>query len=321
MDYYNNPIDWSKKNVLVTGGHGFLGSYVVTELQKKDTKKIIIPSSKDCDLRINSNCKKIVQDVDIVFHLAANVGGIALMKEKPGDIFYDNLMMGTQLIHEAKEAGVEKFVALGTVCSYPKFAPLPFSEDSIWNGYPEETNASYGFAKKMLIVQSQAYRQQYHFKSIVLVPTNLYGPGDNFDPAISHVIPALILKIYNAKKSNSDTITMWGDGSPTRDFLYVEDAARGILLAGERYDDSVPLNLSSQDEISIKDLVSTISELMNFNGMIKWDTSKPNGQPRRCVSNKLAEVKIGFKPQVKLRDGLKNTIDWFVKQQESKLLH
>jgi GDP-L-fucose synthase len=223
-------------------------------------------------------------------------------------------MMGTQLIHEAKEAKVEKFIALGTVCSYPKFASLPFKEDSIWEGYPEETNASYGLAKKMLIVQSQSYRQQYNFKSIVLVPTNLYGPRDNFDPAVSHVIPALILKIHNAKKSGLDSITLWGDGSPTRDFLYVEDAARGIILAAEKYDDPEPINLGSEEEISIKDLVSTISELMGFRGQIKWDTSKPNGQPRRCVSNKKAEEKIGFKPQVKLREGLQNTIDWFIKQ-------
>jgi len=321
MVYSDNSIDWTKKTVLVTGGRGFLGSYLVKELQKKGTKNIIVPSSEDYDLRINANCKKMVKDVNIIFHLAATVGGIALMKAKPADVFYDNLMMGTQIIHEAKEAGVEKVIALGTVCSYPKFASLPFSENNIWDGYPEETNASYGLAKKMLIVQSQAYRQQYDFKSIVLVPTNLYGPGDNFDPFISHVIPALILKIYNAKKTNHNTIMMWGNGSPTRDFLYVEDAARGTLLAAERYDDYVPLNLGSEEEISIKELVNMISELMNFDGMIKWDKSKPNGQPRRCVSNKRAEEKIDFKPQVKLRDGLKNTIDWFVKQQENKLLH
>lgn len=320
MVYSKKSIDWTKKNVLVTGGNGFLGSYVVKELQKKRAKCIVIPHSEDCDLRINSNCKKIVKDIDIVFHLAATVGGIALMKSKPADVFYDNLMMGTQIIHESKKANVEKIIALGTVCSHPKFASLPFYEDNIWDGYPEETNASYGLAKKMLIVQSQAYRQQYDLKSIVLVPTNLYGPGDNFDPVVSHVIPALISKIYNAKKANNDTITMWGDGSPTRDFLYVEDAAKGTLLAAERYDESVPLNLGSEEEISIKDLVNMISALMNFHCVIKWDTSKPNGQPRRCVSNKRAEEKIGFKPQVKLKDGLENTIKWFVKQQESKLL-
>ncbi len=320
MENHNTTINWNKKKVVVTGGHGFLGHYVVEQLRKKGAQDILIPSSKDCDLRNRENCKKIIQNADIVFHLAARVGGIALMQAKPADIFYDNIMMGTQLIHEAKEAKVEKLIALGTVCSYPKFASLPFKEDSIWEGYPEETNASYGLAKKMLIVQSQSYRQQYDFKSIVLVPTNLYGPRDNFDPAVSHVIPALILKIYNAKKSGLDSITLWGDGSPTRDFLYVEDAARGIILAAEKYDEPEPINLGSEEEISIKDLISTISELMGFHGQIKWDTSKPNGQPRRCVSNKKAEEKIGFKPQIKLREGLKNTIDWFIEQQETKLL-
>jgi len=319
MDQPNNIIDWSKKTVLVTGGHGFLGRYVVEQLRKRGAKNIIIPSSKDYDLRNNENCKKLVQNVDIVFHLAARVGGIALMQAKPADIFYDNIIMGTQLIHEAKEAKVEKFIALGTVCSYPKFAQLPFTEDAIWEGYPEETNASYGLAKKMLIVQSQSYRQQYNFKSISLVPTNLYGPGDNFDPAMSHVIPALILKIHNTKKSKQDAVTLWGDGTPTRDFLYVEDAARGIILAAEKYDESEPMNLGSEEEISIKDLVSLISELMDFHGQIFWDKSKPNGQPRRCVSNKKAEQKIGFRPQIKLREGLQNTIDWFNKQQESTL--
>jgi len=320
MEHHNTTINWNKKKVVVTGGHGFLGHYVVEQLRRKGAKDILIPSSKDCDLRNRENCKKIIQNADIVFHLAAKVGGIALMQAKPADIFYDNIMMGTQLIHEAKEAGVEKFIALGTVCSYPKFASLPFKEDSIWDGYPEETNASYGLAKKMLIVQSQSYRQQYDFKSIVIVPTNLYGPRDNFDPAVSHVIPALILKIYNAKKSGLDSITLWGDGSPTRDFLYVEDAARGIILAAEKYDEPEPINLGSEEEISIKDLVSIISELMGFHGQIKWDTSKPNGQPRRCVSNKKAEEKIGFKPQVNLREGLQNTITWFIEQHETKLL-
>ena len=307
-------IKWSEKNVLVTGGNGFLGRFVIKELQKKNCKKIIISSSKDCDLRLNSNCKKIVKGIDVVFHLAANVGGIGLNREKPGELFYDNLMMGTQLMHEAKNAGVEKFIALGTICSYPKFTPIPFSENSIWNGYPEETNAPYGLAKKMLLVQSQAYRQQYNFKSIVVIPTNLYGPSDNFDPKTSHVIPALILKIHNAKKINSKEIIVWGDGSPTRDFLYVEDATKGIILAAENYDEESPLNLGSSEEVSIKQLVTMISDIMDYKGKIVWDKTKPNGQPRRCVSYKKAQEKIGFEPEVSLKDGLISTIEWFVQK-------
>ena len=306
-------IDWTNKKVLVTGGNGFLGTFVVNQLKKKNTKEIVIPSSTDCDLTIQSNCKKIVQDIDVVFHLAAKVGGIGLNREKPGELFYENLMMGTQLIHEAKNSGVEKFIALGTICSYPKFTEIPFSENSIWNGYPEETNAPYGLAKKMLLVQSQAYKQQYDFNSIVVFPTNLYGPGDNFNPNSSHVIPALILKIHQAIKNNLNEITVWGDGSPSRDFLFVEDAANGIILAAESYNESEPLNLGSNEEITIKNLVQIISELMNFHGTINWDTSKPNGQPRRCVSNKRAKEKINFEPNVSLREGLQKTIEWFQK--------
>jgi GDP-L-fucose synthase len=304
-------IDWSKKNVLITGGKGFLGSFIVDLLQRKKAKRIIAPTSKECDLTKISNCKRVVQDVDIVFHLAAKVGGIGLNREKPAELFYDNLLMGIQLMNEAKKANVEKFIALGTICSYPKFTPLPFSEESIWDGYPEETNAPYGLAKKMLLVQSQAYRQQYNFKSIVVFPTNLYGPKDNFDPDSSHVIPALILKIHNANKSNFKTISLWGDGSPTRDFLYVEDAARGIILAAEKYDDIQPINLGSGQEVSIKDLIITISKLMHYKGIINWDTSKPNGQPRRCVSTKRAEEKLSFRPSVRLKEGLRRTIKWF----------
>lgn len=305
-------IEWNKKNVLITGGKGFLGSHIVDILSKKNVKKLIIPESNEYDLTQLENCKKIVQGVDIVFHLAAKVGGIGLNLEKPAELFYDNIMMGTQLIHEAKQAGIEKFIALGTICSYPKFASLPFSENEIWSGYPEETNAPYGLAKKMLLVQSQAYKKQYNFNSIVVFPTNLYGPRDNFKPASSHVIPALILKIHEAKKSDSDKITVWGDGSPSRDFLYVEDAARGIILATENYNDTEPINLGSEHEVTIKDLVTIISELMEFNGEIIWDRSKPNGQPRRCVSNKKAEKTIGFKPQISLKDGLNKTIEWFL---------
>ena len=305
-------IDWSKKSLLVTGGNGFLGSHVIDELKKKGVKEIKIPSSKDCDLIQQSNCKKVVEGIDVVFHLAAKVGGIGLNAEKPAELFYNNLMMGTQLIHEAKEAGVEKFIALGTICSYPKFTPIPFSEDSIWDGYPEETNAPYGLAKKMLLVQAQAYRQQYNFKSIVVFPTNLYGPRDNFDPKSSHVIPALILKIHNAKQSNKNRVTVWGDGSPTRDFLYVEDAARGIVLASEKYDDPGPINIGSNQEITIKELFFLISELMGFAGEIKWDTSKPNGQPRRCVDNSRAKKELGFEPRIAIKEGLRRTVDWFI---------
>ena len=302
---------WNEKTILVTGSKGFLGSFIVKELEKHDTKKIITPSAKELDLRDISNCKKAVRDVDIIFHLAARVGGIGLNMEKPGDLFYDNLMMGTQLLHEAKNASIQKFIALGTVCSYPKFSQIPFLESSIWDGYPEETNAPYGLAKKMMLVQSQAYRKQYNFKSIVVIPTNIYGPYDNFEPSRSHVIPALILKIGNAKKNNLNSITLWGDGSPTRDFLYVEDAAKGIILAADKYDDILPVNLSSEEEISIKQLAEIISDLMKFDGKIIWDSSKPNGQPRRCVSNQRAKESFSFEPKITLNIGLQKTIDWY----------
>lgn len=305
-------VDWPKKTVLVTGGKGFLGSRVVKMLKEKKVKRIIAPTSQDCDLTRISNCKRIVRGVDIVFHFAARVGGIGLNRARPAELFYDNLMMGAQLLNEAKKANVEKVIALGTICSYPKFTPIPFSEEHIWDGYPEETNAPYGLAKKMLLVQSQAYRQQYNFNSIVVFPTNLYGPKDNFNPDSSHVIPAIILKIYNAKKSKSKEISVWGDGSPTRDFLYVDDAARGIVLAAEKYDDSLPINLGSGEEVSIKDLITIVARLMRYNGTINWDSTKPNGQPRRCVSSKRAEKELGFKPSVKLEEGLRQTISWFV---------
>ena len=303
---------WNTKIVLVTGASGFMGTQVVKELKKRNPKKIICLSSKDYDLREKENCKAIVKDVDLIFHLAGKGGGIGIMKEKPAEIFYDNIMMGTNLIHEAKEANVEKFIGIGTVCSYPKFAKIPFTEELIWDGYPEETNAAYGLAKKMMIVQSEAYKKQYNFNSISIIPTNLYGPGDDFNPITSHVIPALILKIFNAKNSNS--ITLWGDGSPTRDFLYIDDVAKGIVLAAENYNDHLPVNLSSDDEISIKDLANLISKLMQFEGKIKWDKSKPNGQPRRRVSNKRAKESFRFKPETNIEDGLRNTIEWFYSQ-------
>lgn len=303
-----------QKKILVTGGNGFLGKKVVNQLKTIGAKQISITSSQDNDLTLADNCKKVVKDIDIIFHLAGKVGGIGLNREKPGELFFDNLMMGTLLINEARKAGIEKFIALGTICSYPKFAALPFSEKSIWDGYPEETNAPYGLAKKMLLVQSEAYRQQYDFNSIVVFPTNLYGPGDNFEPDSSHVIPALIKKISDAQKTKSDTITVWGDGTPTRDFLYVDDAAKGIILAAEKYNSPEPINLGSEQEISIKDLVSLIFKLMDLNGKIKWDTSKPNGQPRRCVNNERARNLLEFTPETTLENGLKNTIQWYKDQ-------
>ena len=305
-------MEWHRKSIVVTGGTGFLGSKIVSQLKEKGAKNILIPKSNECDLRNKENAKKITENADIVFHIAAKVGGIGLNQEKPGELFYDNLIMGTNLLEQARENNVEKFIALGTVCSYPKFTPIPFKEESIWDGYPEETNAPYGLAKKMLLVQSQAYRQQYNFQSIMVIPTNLYGPNDNFDDKSSHVIPALIKKIYQAKKENLKNISVWGDGSPTRDFLYVDDAANGIILAAEKYNSSLPINLGSGIEISIKELVMKIIHLMDVDVDIVWDIEKPNGQPRRCISIERARKEIGFEPKIDLDDGLKQTIDWYV---------
>ena len=302
------------KKILVTGGNGFLGRIVVEKLKKLNVKSLINPSSKELDLRLQSNCKKAVHDIDIVFHLAGKGGGIEYMRNNPAETFYDNIMMGTQLINEAKNENVEKFIALGTVCSYPKFSSIPFTENNFWEGYPEETNAAYGLSKKMMTVQSEAYRNQFNFNSISVIPTNLFGPGDDFNPNTSHVIPGIISKISKAMFTNSKEIILWGDGTPTRDFLYVDDAADGIILAGEKYNDSYPLNLGAQKEISIKELANTISRLMNFDGKINWDTTKPNGQPRRCVSNEMAEQKIGFVPKISLEDGLKKVITWHKSQ-------
>lgn len=307
-------MDWKNSIVLVTGGTGFLGSRVVSMLEKKQVKNIIVPRSMENDLRLRENCSEITKNIDVVIHLAAKVGGIGLNQEKPGELFYDNLMMGTNLMEESRKNGVKKFVALGTICSYPKITPLPFNEENIWNGYPEETNAPYGLAKKMLLVQSQAYAQQYNFNSIVVFPTNLYGPNDNFDEKSSHVIPALIKKIFFAKKEGKKSIPIWGDGSPSRDFLYVDDAADAIILAAEKYNKQDPINFGTGEEITIKELVDKIQKIMNSNLEIEWETDKPNGQPRRCVSYDRAKKEIGFIPKISLDEGLSRTINWYETQ-------
>ena len=314
-DWPDSHTFWDGKRVVVTGGNGFLGSFVVERLQAQGAD-VFVPPHRQYDLVQLPAVRDLLAEAkpEIIFHLAARVGGIGANREHPGAFFYDNLMMGTQLIHEAWRAGVSKFVALGTVCAYPKFAPIPFHEDDLWNGYPEETNAPYGLAKKMLLVQSQAYRQEYGYNSIFLLPVNLYGPRDNFDPASSHVIPALIKKCLEARARGDHQIVVWGDGSPTREFLYVADAAEGIVLAGERYNGSDPVNLGSAFEISIKDLVSTIAHLTQFEGELVWDTSQPNGQPRRKLDVSRAESCFGFKSHTTFEDGLRRTIAWYVAQ-------
>ncbi|MBE9196705.1 MULTISPECIES: GDP-L-fucose synthase family protein [Synechocystis] len=301
------------QRILVTGGAGFLGKQVVAQLIAAggDRQKITIPRSKDCDLRQASACEQAVENQDIVIHLAAHVGGIGLNREKPAELFYDNLMMGVQLIHAAYEAGVKKFVCVGTICAYPKFTPVPFKEDDLWNGYPEETNAPYGVAKKALLVQLESYRLQYGFNGIYLLPVNLYGPEDNFDPRSSHVIPALIYKVYEAQQRGDKQLPVWGDGSPTREFLYSTDAARGIVMGAQAYDKPDPVNLGTNFEISIKDLTELICELMEFDGEIIWETDQPNGQPRRCLDTTKAKAEFNFEAQVSLREGLKNTIAWY----------
>ena len=304
---------WSKKRVCVTGGAGFLGSYVTAKLRERGARDVFIPRIEDYDLVKPEDIKRMLDDSrpDVILHLAAHVGGIGANREHPAEFFYDNLMMGVQLMHQSWLLGLEKFVALGTVCAYPKFTPVPFSEDDIWEGYPEETNAPYGLAKKMLLVQAQAYREQYGFNAIFLLPVNLYGPRDNFDPRSSHVIPALIRKCLEAQDAGQDEIVVWGDGSPTREFLYVEDAAEGILLAAEKYDGSEPVNLGSGREISIKDLALLIARLTEFKGRMVFDTTKPNGQPRRALNTTRAEKYFGFRAGTNFEEGLKRTVDWY----------
>ncbi|MBF0216077.1 MAG: GDP-L-fucose synthase [Candidatus Omnitrophica bacterium] len=305
---------WLNKKILITGGRGFLGRHLVGRLRdeyKVPVKNIRIPDIGTSDLRVLENCRKAVKGADVVIHLAANVGGIGYNREHPGELFYDNAIMGIQLMEAARHAGVKKYVAIGTVCAYPKFTPVPFKEDDIWDGYPEETNAPYGLAKKMQLVQSQSYRAQYGFNSIFLLPVNLYGPGDNFNPKSSHVIPALIKKFVEAEKKNEKRVTVWGTGKVSREFLYVEDAARGILLASERYGKSDPVNLGAGREIKIKDLVLLIKDLAGFKGKVIWDRTQPDGQPRRMLDTRRAQKEFGFKAVMSFEEGLKRTILWY----------
>ena len=304
---------WQSRQVVVTGGAGFLGSYVVEGLHKHGCPDVFVPRQAEYDLREMQNIRRLYDDAqpDVVIHLAGVVGGIGVNRERPGEFFYDNLMMGVQLMEEARLRHIEKFVAIGTICAYPKFTPVPFKEKDLWHGYPEETNAPYGLAKKMLLVQSQAYRQQYGFNSIFLLPVNLYGPRDNFDPRTSHVIPALIRKCLEARDRKDDHVIVWGDGSPTREFLYAEDATEGILLATEHYNESDPVNLGSGHEISIKDLAHVIAELTGFEGEIVWDTSKPNGQPRRCLDTSRAKALFGFEARTPFQEGLHRMVSWY----------
>jgi len=305
---------WSGRRVVVTGGSGFLGSHLVERLRVRGCTQIVVPRKAEYDLVDGDAVRRLLRETspDVVFHLAARVGGIGANRTHPAEFFYDNLLMGAQLMHESWRAGVVKFVALGTVCAYPKFAPVPFREDDLWNGYPEETNAPYGLAKKMLLVQSQAYREQYGFNSIFLLPVNLYGPGDNFDPERSHVIPALIRKFVEAKERGLHEVVAWGDGSPTREFLYVDDAAEAILLAAERYDGSAPVNIGSAFEISIRQLTEIIARLVGFEGQVVWDTSQPNGQPRRKLDVSRAEREFGFRASRPFEEGLMKTIAWYL---------
>jgi GDP-L-fucose synthase len=309
----DNPMDLSTKRICITGGAGFLGTHLQAQLKKRGAKELFIPTYPEYDLVKSEDIARLYKDSkpDIVIHLAAKVGGIGANREKPGEFFYDNLMMGVQLLHQAWQRGIEKFVAIGTICAYPKYTPIPFKEEDLWNGYPEETNAPYGLAKKMLLVQSQGYRQQYGYNSIYLLPVNLYGPGDNFNPASSHVIPALIKKCVDAREAGETEIIAWGDGTPTREFIYVEDAAEAIALATERYNTSDPVNIGSSFEISIKDLTELVARLTDFTGAIRWDSSKPNGQPRRKLDTSRAKEYFGFESHTDFEEGLKRTIAWY----------
>ena len=303
----------TNKRITVTGGEGFLGRYIVKRLREKGCENIFIPKIEEYDLTDLSAIKRMYKDSkpDIVIHLAAKVGGIGANREKPGEFFYDNLIMGAQLMEEGRKNNIEKFVGLGTICCYPKFTPVPFKEENLWDGYPEETNAPYGLAKKMLLVQAQSYRQQYGFNAIFLMPVNLYGPGDNFDPKSSHVIPALIKKCFDAIKEDKKELVVWGTGKPTREFLYVEDAAEAIALATEKYNKSEPVNIGAGFEISIKKLVNLIAKLTDFEGKIKWDKSKPDGQPRRRLNTSKAKKEFGFVAKMDFKEGLKRTINWY----------
>ncbi len=306
---------FENRRIVVTGGAGFLGGYITEKLQKRGCKSILVPKIEDYDLVNINDINRMYNDMkpDIVIHLAAVVGGIGANREHPGEFFYQNLMMGVQLIEQGRLRNIEKFVAIGTVCAYPKFTPVPFKEEDIWNGYPEETNAPYGLAKKMLLVQSQSYRAEYGFNSIFLLPVNLYGPGDNFDPARSHVIPALIKKCIDSIDNGADHIQCWGTGSASREFIYVADAAEGILLATEHYNGPEPVNIGAGFEITIKELAEKIVELTGFTGEIRWDSSKPDGQPRRRLDVSKAKKYFGFEAKTSFDEGLKNTIDWYRK--------
>ena len=306
---------WSDKRVVVTGGAGFLGSFVVEKLRARGCPEVFVPRSREYDLREKEAVVRLYQEArpDLVIHLAAVVGGIGANQAHPGSFFYDNLMMGAQLIECARQYAIPKFVALGTICAYPKFTPVPFKEEHLWNGYPEEINAPYGLAKKMLLVQAQAYRQEYGYNAVYLLPVNLYGPGDNFDPKTSHVIPALIRKCLEAKTQGTDHIVVWGDGTATREFLYVEDAAEGVLLAAEHYDQPEPINLGSGEEITIRSLMEKTAELTGFLGEVRWDQTKPNGQPRRCLDVTRAREGFGFEARMLLDEGLQRTVEWYTK--------